>query len=166
DPGMIHEALSRRIQHLVNENLPFPDLIVIDGGPTQLSRAIEAAENFNLDLKIISIAKKFEEIYTHPKKAPLRLKENSNALKLIQQIRDESHRFAITYHRKLRDTDLTSSKLDNIPDLSHKNKMALLQKFKSIENIATAEISELMTIDGIGERKAKKIKDFFQNNNS
>ncbi|HOK02570.1 MAG TPA: excinuclease ABC subunit UvrC [Spirochaetota bacterium] len=166
DPGMIHEALSRRIQHLVNENLPFPDLIVIDGGPTQLSRAIEAAENFNLDLKIISIAKKFEEIYTHPQKAPLRLKENSNALKLIQQIRDESHRFAITYHRKLRDTDLTSSKLDNIPDLSHKNKMALLQKFKSIENIATAEISELMTIDGLGERKAKKIKDFFQNNNS
>jgi excinuclease ABC subunit C len=102
DPAMIHEAVARRIQHLANEGLPMPDLMVIDGGPTQLTRAMEAAANFEAGVKIVSLAKRFEEIYFSPKEEPLRLDKNSPALKLLQALRDEAHRFAITYHRNIR----------------------------------------------------------------
>jgi len=164
DPGMIHEAVSRRLQHLVNEGLELPDLIVIDGGPTQLTRAIEAAANFGLNLNIISVAKRFEEIYTSPVKEPLRLPENSPALKLIQRIRDEAHRFAITYHRTLRDKKLTSSVLDTIPDIGDKTKKILLKHFGSVEKISEASIEELISAENIGTKTAQKIYDFFRKN--
>lgn len=163
DPGMIHEAVSRRLQHLVNEGLELPDLIVIDGGPTQLTRAIEAASNFNLDLKIISVAKRFEEIYTSPGDEPLRFPVNSPALKLVQRIRDEAHRFAITYHKTLRDKKLTSSVLDTIPDIGDKTKKLLLRHFGSIEKISKASLEELVAAEHIGVKTAKKIFDFFRN---
>lgn len=163
DPGMIHEAVSRRLQHLVNENLELPDLIVIDGGPTQLTRAIEAASNFSLNLNIISVAKRFEEIYTEPDKEPVRLPENSPALKLIQRIRDEAHRFAVTYHRTLRDKKLTASILDTIPDIGDKTKKLLLKHFGSIEKIKEASVEELISAEGIGEKTAQKIYEFFRN---
>jgi len=162
DPGMIHEAVSRRLQHLVNEGLELPDLIVIDGGPTQLTRAIEAAANFDLNLNIISVAKKFEEIYTSPDQPPIRLPENSPALKLIQRIRDEAHRFAVTYHRTIRDKKLTSSILDTIPDIGDKTKKMLLKHFGSIEKISEAALEELISADGIGDTTARKIYDFFK----
>lgn len=164
DPGMIHEAVSRRLQHLVNERINLPDLIVIDGGPTQLTRAIEAAANFNLNLNIISIAKKFEEIYTAPDRSPIRLHENSPALKLIQRIRDEAHRFAVTYHRALRDKKLTSSVLDEIPDIGSKTKKLLLRHFGSVEKIVESTLEELISADGIGEKTAQKIYNFFRDN--
>lgn len=164
DPGMIHEAVSRRLQHLVNENLELPDLIVIDGGPTQLTRAIEAAANFNLNLNIISVAKRFEEIYTSPDTEPIRLHENSPALKLIQRIRDEAHRFAVTYHRNLRDKKLTSSILDKIPDIGDRTKKILLKHFGSIEKVSEASINDLTAAESVGEKTAKKIYEFFRNN--
>lgn len=166
DPGMIHEAVSRRIQHLLNENLELPDLIVIDGGPTQLSRAMEAASNFDVDVKIVSLAKRFEEIYTSPADVPVRLPEGSPPLKLMQNIRDEAHRFAITYHRKLRDKKFTASALDNIPDVGEKTRKALLKHFKSVDNIANAEIDELMQAEGIGEKTAEKIYSYFNPDNA
>jgi len=162
DPGMIHEAVSRRLQHLVNENLELPDLIIIDGGPTQLTRAIEAAANFGLNLNIISVAKRFEEIYILPDQPPLRLPENSTALKLIQRIRDEAHRFAVTYHRTLRDKKLTASVLDNIPDIGDKTKKLLLKYFGSVEKISEATLDDLVSAEGIGEKTARKIYDFFR----
>ncbi len=161
DPGMIHEAVSRRMQHIVNENLELPDLIVIDGGPTQLTRAMEAAANFGVEVKIVSLAKRFEEIYISPAEPPVRLPEGSPPLKLMQNIRDEAHRFAITYHRKLRDRKLTGSELDNIPDIGEKTRKALLKHFKSVDNIASAEIEELMEAGGIGEKTAGKIYSYF-----
>ncbi|HPS87129.1 MAG TPA: excinuclease ABC subunit UvrC [Spirochaetota bacterium] len=165
DPGMIHEAVSRRLQHLVNENIELPDLIVIDGGPTQLTRAVEAAANFGLNINIISVAKRFEEIYTAPDKDPIRLPENSPALKLIQRIRDEAHRFAVTYHRNLRDKKLTSSILDTIPDIGDKTKKLLLNHFGSVEKISEASPEELISAEGIGEKTAQKIFEFFRNKN-
>ena len=163
DPGMIHEAVSRRLQYLVNEGLELPDLIVIDGGPTQLTRAIEAAINFNLNLNLVSIAKKFEEIYTSPDREPIKLPENSPALKLIQRIRDESHRFAVNYHRNLRDKKLTASILDSIPDIGDKTKKLLLKHFGSVEKISGASLDELVSVKDIGEKTAKKIHDYFSN---
>ena len=157
DPGMIHEAVSRRLQFLVNEELELPDLVIIDGGPTQLARAIEAAANFIPDLKIISLAKKFEEIYTAPDREPLRLPESSTALKLLQNIRDEAHRFAVTYHRKLRDKRTVLSELDSIPDTGEKTKLLLLKHFKSVDAVKSATAEELAGVPGIGKARAGRI---------
>ena len=161
DPGMIHEAVSRRMQFLANEGLEMPDLVIIDGGPTQLARAIEAAANFVPDLKIVSLAKKFEEIYTAPDREPLRLPENSPALKLLQNIRDEAHRFAVTYHRKLRDKRTVSSELDSIPDTGEKTRQMLLKHFKSVDAVKSAKEEELAGVPGIGKSRAKKIYGYF-----
>ncbi len=164
DPGMIHEAVSRRIQYLVNEEQELPDLMVIDGGRTQLSRAIEAAANFNTGINIISIAEKLDEIYTSPDEKSLRFPEGSAHLRLIQNIRDEAHRFAVTYHRKLRDKKTTASELDLIPDIGTKHKSSLLKHFKSLEKIKNATVTELMEAEGIGEKTALKIYSYFQKN--
>jgi len=165
DPAMIHEAVSRRLQYLVNEEIKLPDLIVVDGGRTQLAKAIEAAKNFNIDVKIISLAKKFEEIYIVPDTEPIRLKRDSLPLKLLQRIRDEAHRFAVTYHRNIRDKKLTSSVFDTIPDVGEKTKKLLLKHFGSIEKITKASIEELKKINGIGDQTAAKIYNFFKNEN-
>lgn len=163
DPGMIHEAVSRRIQYLVNEEQELPDLIVIDGGRTQLSRAIEAAANFNTGISIISIAEKLDEIYISPDKKPIRFPEASSHLRLIQNIRDEAHRFAITYHRALRDKKTTASELDLIPDIGTKHKSALLKHFKSVEKIKNASREDLLKARGIGSKTADKIYLYFNN---
>ncbi len=160
DPGMIHEVISRRIQYLVNEERPLPDLMIIDGGPTQLSRAREAAENFSAGIRIISLAKRFEEIYTVPGREPLMLPRSSSALKILQNIRDEAHRFAITYHRKLRDRKTTRSELDDI-GIDAGIKKLLLERFKSIDDIRRATVEELKQIPGIGSQTANKIHGFF-----
>ncbi|MBP7736727.1 MAG: excinuclease ABC subunit UvrC [Spirochaetes bacterium] len=160
DPGMIHEVVARRIQYLVNEELSLPDLMIIDGGPTQLTRAREAAANFSAAIRIISLAKRFEEIYTDPAAEPVRLPLTSPALKMLQNIRDEAHRFAITYHRKLRDRKTTRSMLDDA-DIGTKAKKLLLEHFKSMEDIRAATMDELKSVPGIGAKTAEKIHRFF-----
>jgi excinuclease ABC subunit C len=127
---------------------------------------MEAASNFDVDVKIVSLAKRFEEIYTSPADVPVRLPEGSPPLKLMQNIRDEAHRFAITYHRKLRDKKFTASALDNIPDVGEKTRKALLKHFKSVDNIVNAEIDELMQAEGIGEKTAEKIYSYFNPDNA
>ncbi len=161
DPGMIHEAVGRRVQFLVNEGLELPDLMIIDGGPTQLTRALEAARNFTPSLKIVSIAKRFEELYTDPGQEPLRLPPASPGLKLIQNIRDEAHRFAVSYHRALRDKKTSRSVLDEIP-LSEKTKRLLLERFKSISAISAASKEDIESVPGIGSKTAMKISGFFK----
>jgi len=163
DPGMIHEVISRRMQYLTNEGFEMPDLFVIDGGITQLSRAIEAAENFNPDARIISIAKRFEEIYYSPREKPILLPANSNALRILQRIRDEAHRFAISYHRKIRDKKLTESILDEI-HIGKNLKIRLLEHFKSIDRISNASIEEIKAVNGLGPMSAAKIYNFFHRN--
>lgn len=166
DPGMMHEAVSRRIQFLINEDLEMPDLIILDGGPTQLTRGIEAAANFNIGTVIISVAKKLEEIYTSPSEKPLRFHEGSPELRLIQNIRDEAHRFAVTYHRKLRDKKLTSSELDSIPQIGPGVKSALLKHFQSFDRIKSASPEVLMEVEGIGRKTAEKISSYFRDKES
>ncbi len=161
DPGMMHEALSRRMQNMVNEGLTPPDLILIDGGPTQLTRAIEAVRNFNSEIKVVSIAKRLEEIYLAPHEPPIRFPQTSPALKILQNLRDEAHRFGITYHRKLRDRRTTKSILDDINDIGPQTKKLLLSHFGSPENIAEANMEELQSVPGIGGKTAEKIAKFF-----
>ncbi|MCU0822106.1 MAG: excinuclease ABC subunit UvrC [Spirochaetes bacterium] len=162
DPGMIHEAVGRRIQYLVNEELELPDLVVIDGGRPQLNRALEIKSAFGLDITIISLAKRFEEIYTGSPEGPIRLSKTSEALKIIQNIRDEAHRFAISYHKKLREREGRKSVIDSIPDIGAKKKNLLLKHFKSVHKIENAGIDEIAGIRGIGRKTAEDIYSFFR----
>lgn len=102
DYRMLREAIQRRYQRLVRENLPLPDLIVIDGGRGQLSEAKKELDSLKINIPLISIAKEKEEIYTLNRKNPIRLKPDSPALQVIQRVRDEAHRFAVSYHHVLR----------------------------------------------------------------
>lgn len=164
DPGMIHEACARFLQNVINGEEKAPDLIVIDGGPTQLTRAIEVRDAFELSIPVISIAKKFEEIFTSPKSEPIRLSKDSPALKIIQNIRDETHDFGITYHRKLRSKNTLTSELEKIRGIGPAKRNILLEHYKNIENIRKSNMEELSTLKGISENDAEKILSYFENN--
>ena len=166
DPGMIHEAVGRRIQYLLNEELELPDLLVIDGGKPQLNRALEIKAAFEIDITIISIAKRFEDLYTEYSDSPIRLEKTSSALKIIQNIRDEAHRFALEYHKKLRSRESDKSIIDQIPNIGRHKKNLLIKHFKSIDKIKNAGIQELESVAGIGKKTAAYIYTFFRNNRS
>lgn len=162
DPGMIHEAVARYLQNLSNELLAAPDLIVIDGGITQLTKALEAASALDFNIPIISIAKKFEEIYYDIKDKPLRLSKDSPGLKIIQNLRDETHRFGITYHRKLRHKDNFESVLEKIPSIGATKRNILLTNFKSIDEIKNASEEELNSIKGLNKKNIQNIISYFK----
>ncbi len=161
DPGMIHEVVGRRLQYCINEPVPLPRLLVIDGGRTQLARAREAMEALDVDIPVIGLAKKLEEIYIHPSQPPLRLDRNSNALKLLQRIRDEAHRFAVTYHTKIRDKNATRSILDEIPGIGQSTRTRLLARIDDPSSLKDMNIEEITGIPGIGRKTAEKIFNHF-----
>ena len=163
DPGMIHEVISRRLTRIQNENLPVPDLFVIDGGYTQLSRAVEAALNLGFEnLAMIGLAKKREEIYFPSEKYPYKFDIDSPAIRLIRQIRDEAHRFGIEFHRKKRNQATLKSILDSISDIGSIRKRKIINHFINKKKLKEITKEELLQIDGIGETLAEKIISFFQ----
>ncbi|HNR87594.1 MAG TPA: excinuclease ABC subunit UvrC [Spirochaetota bacterium] len=157
DPGMIHEAVARRLQYLMNESIPPPDVLVVDGGATQVARAREAADALGCAVTIIGLAKRHEEIHFPDDRRPLRLPPRSHARKLLQAIRDEAHRFAHDYHTKLRGKAMTASSLDEIPGIASGTKRLLLSHFADVEAIRRASIDELCAVPGIGKKIAEKI---------
>ncbi|HOD54523.1 MAG TPA: helix-hairpin-helix domain-containing protein, partial [Candidatus Cloacimonadota bacterium] len=139
-----------------------PDLIVIDGGKGQLSSALRILqENQAQDIEIISLAKRVEEVFLPNQSESIFLPRNSSALRLLINIRDEAHRFAITFHRKRRSTRTLSSQLDEIKGIGTEKKLALLKHFGSVDAISKAEVSQLCQVKGIGESFAKIVWDFF-----
>ena len=152
------EVVQRR--YSTYENLP--DLTIIDGGKGQLSSALEVIRGLGLEMPVIGLAKQFEEIYLENKSEPIRLSKSSPALFLIQRIRDEAHRFAITYHRKLRAKRNLVSVLDNIPNIGEKRRKALWQKFGSIKAIREASLDEISAVPGMDKRAAQSIKKYFE----
>lgn len=139
-----------------------PDLIIIDGGKGQLSSALEIirkAGHFNVP--VVGLAKQFEYIFTEFSSEPVILPRQSDALYLVQSIRDEAHRFAITYHRKLRTKRNKISLLDNISGIGAKRRKALFDYFENINNIKSATVEDLMKVSGISESIAKNIYNFF-----
>lgn len=165
----LKEALSRRLQRFVDQNgesfSKRPNLLVIDGGKGQLSSCYEILKEFGLEnkIEIISLAKKLEEVFTTKSSAPVILKYGSAELKLLQRIRDESHRFAITFHRQLRTKSQTASELEKVDGLGKVKINALLSAFGTTENIKNASVEELCLVKGIHESLAHKIKSSLSN---
>jgi excinuclease ABC subunit C len=154
------EMMERRLERLKTdpEKFPKPDLIIIDGGKGQLSSVKEIFDKFGVDdIDLISLAEREEEIFLVGKSAPVVLEKRDYCLRMLIRIRDEAHRFAITYHRSLRGKRALSSVLDGIKGLGKVRKKALLEKFKDLSGIIKATEEQLQTVDGIGEVQAKLI---------
>lgn len=159
----MREVLARRINELkIGKDVSFsqkPNLLIVDGGKGQLSSAQEILADSGIEL--ISLAKREEEVFCPDDSYPKILPRDSLALKLLQRIRDEAHRFAITYHRKLRAERMTRSNLKNIPGVGDKYARALLEYFKKPENIAAAPVEEIEKVPGFGAERAKNVYDYF-----
>jgi len=158
DYAMLQEVAERRYKRLLSEGKRLPDLILVDGGRGQLSAVGKILNNLNLELPIISIAKKEEEIFKPENSRPIILPSKSEALFLLQRVRDEAHRFAVTYHRRIRSKELRNSELDLIPGIGTKRKRLLLEHFRSIEEIKNASKGDISKIPGFGDKIAEKIK--------
>jgi len=143
----------------------FPDLLLIDGGKGQLNAALKVLDELGLSyIPTIGLAKKFEEIYVKYQEEPIILPKNSNALQLLQRIRDEAHRFAITYHRSLRDKNRLHSALEDVPLIGPKRRAALFKHFGSIEAIKKASLDELLQVEGMNRQAAENIQQYFGKN--
>jgi excinuclease ABC subunit C len=164
DFAMMEEVVGRRYSRLKDEKMPFPDLILIDGGPGQLSAAKTSLDELGIDIPVIGLAKRFEHIIT-TEKGPgevIILPHSSQALKLLMHVRDEAHRFAVSSHRRRRSARLTHSILDGISGIGEAKKRALISHFSSVEKIGQATMEELCKIEGINKKLAQRILEKFQ----
>lgn len=170
DYGMMRELIYRRFKNIVNKNNidnrrsaeDVPNLILIDGGKGQLNTVCNILDSLNLGhIPIIGLAKEFEEVFVRDNSNPIIIPQNNPSLHLLQQVRDEAHRFAITYHRNLRSKDFKSSDLDNILGIGPKRKIDLLKHFEDIEKIKIASIEELTKVSSINEKIANNIFEYF-----
>ncbi|MDO5850123.1 MAG: excinuclease ABC subunit UvrC [Methanobacteriaceae archaeon] len=178
DFAMMKELLERRFKPLAEyyaipeeERTPLalgkePNLILIDGGKGQLKMAVEVLKEYNLThIPVIGLAKEFEEIYLPNSSFPIRIPHNNEALHLLQQVRDESHRFAITFHRQLRSKKIEESPLDKIPGIGKKRKIALLKHFGDLDSIKKASVNEIIEVEGMNEKVANNVYNYFNNPN-
>jgi len=162
DFASMEEVIFRRYKRLTDEGKPLPQLIIVDGGKGQLSAALKSLDLLGLTGKmtVIGIAKKLEEIYYPNDSFPMYLDKKSETLRIIQQMRDEAHRFGITHHRKRREKTAMSPQLTEIPGVGTTYNMKLLRKFKSVKNIRLASLQELQEV--LGKSKGQLVYDFFQ----
>ena len=158
DFASMREVLTRRYTRLMQEGEELPQLIVVDGGKGQLSAAVEALEAMGLRgvISVVGIAKRLEEIYFPGDSVPLYISKTSESLRVIQHLRDEAHRFGITFHRDLRSKSQIKSELDSIKGIGPTTASTLLRHFKSVARIKAASLQEITTI--IGPAKAKLVK--------
>lgn len=165
DFASMQEVIFRRYKRLLSEKKDLPQLIVIDGGKGQLSAAVESLDKLELKGKItiIGIAKKLEEIYFPGDSIPLYIDKKSETLKILQQLRDEAHRFGITHHRKKFEKGTIKTTLTEIEGIGFKTAQKLLWKFKSVKRISLANQEELSSV--IGTAKAKVIYRYFHSDN-
>lgn len=161
DFASMEEVVYRRYKRLVEEKQPLPQLIVIDGGKGQLSSSLKSLDALNLrgKIAIIGIAKRLEEIYYPGDSIPLYLDKKSETLKIIQHLRNEAHRFGITFHRNKRSNSALNSELETIAGIGEKTIVELLKKFKSVKRISEASLEDISAV--VGNSRAKKIYDNF-----
>ena len=166
DYAMMKEVLQRRFKRADNGDsaksdswAALPDLVLLDGGKGQLNTAIAVLEEINVTLPLASLAKENEEIFLPHRKEPITLPRSSPGLQLLQRLRDEAHRFAISYFSKLHRKKTFTSVLDSIPGVGPKRKSALIRRFGSVQGVREATIGELAAAAGINIEQAKKIKE-------
>ncbi|MFO7870712.1 MAG: excinuclease ABC subunit UvrC [Kiritimatiellia bacterium] len=158
DPGMMRELIRRRFERLKREGGKYPDLVLVDGGVTQLGAAVDELGKLGLGhISIAGLAKKLEEVRVPGRRKPLHFRKDSRALKLLQHLRDEAHRFALTYHRRLRAMRLKESVLDETPGIGPGRKRDLLRRFGSIRRLVNASIEEIGATPGIGPETARTV---------
>ncbi len=159
DPGSIRETIARRLQYLLNEGRSLPDVILIDGGSTQLNAACQAMEALNVkNISIAALAKKREELYFPHENRPRKHNPNSAGMRLLREMRNEAHRFALNYHRSRRQKAVLQHLLDQVESIGPLRKRALLKHFsKQEKRIAKITVDELAKVPGIGRVTAKKI---------
>ena len=165
DFASMTEVVYRRYKRLLEENQPLPQLIIIDGGKGQLSAALKSLDELGLrgKIAIIGIAKRLEELFYPNDPIPLYLDKKSETLKIIQQLRNEAHRFGIEHHRNRRSKSALHSELESISGIGDKTRVQLLKAFKSAQRISFAKLDELEQI--VGTAKAHKIYNFYHNKN-
>ncbi|MFZ4679244.1 MAG: excinuclease ABC subunit UvrC [Flavobacterium sp.] len=162
DFASMEEVVYRRYKRLLDENQPLPQLIIIDGGKGQLSSALKSIDDLGLrgKIAIIGIAKRLEELFYPGDSVPLYLDKKSETLKIIQQLRNEAHRFGITHHRDKRSKSALNSTIELIPGIGEKTMLTLLKHFKSVKRLKLATEKEIS--DVVGVSKAIKISEFYQ----
>lgn len=161
DFASMEEVIYRRYKRVIDENIPLPQLIIIDGGKGQLSSAVTSLDKLGLQgkVKVIGIAKKLEEIYFPGDSVPLYIDKKSETLKLIQQLRDEAHRFGITHHRQRREKGTIKTELTEISGVGETTSAVLLRKFRSVKGIKEASLADVQKV--AGHAKGKIVFDYF-----
>lgn len=160
DFASMREVVQRRYTRLQQEGAPLPDLIMVDGGKGQLSSAVEVLSQLGIsNIPMIGLAKRLEEVFVPGSSEPLTLPRTSSGLRLLQQIRDEAHRFAITYHRTLRSRRILQTELDLVKGIGKKRAKELLEAFGSVQGVKFATEEQLAEI--VGQSVARKIKEHF-----
>jgi excinuclease ABC subunit C len=154
DCAMMEEVLVRRVRGLLEKNRPLPDLVLVDGGRGQLASAVKAYSQFDAEIPILGLAKRTDTLY-YDDGREITIPVTSPALKLLKRIRDESHRFAITFHRKLRGKKMVESELDEIRGLGPARKKALIQHFGSLDKVRLASVEEVAKVKGFGPALAE-----------
>jgi excinuclease ABC subunit C len=166
DFASMKEVLTRRYSRMMQEGEPLPQLIVVDGGKGQLSAAVEALDEMGLRgvISIVGIAKRLEEIYFPGDSVPLYIEKTSESLRVVQHLRDEAHRFGITFHRDLRSKSQISSRLDKIKGIGPQTVSILLKHFKSVKRVTEATESEVAAV--VGPAKARILVDALKTENN
>nr|WP_294934147.1 excinuclease ABC subunit UvrC [uncultured Flavobacterium sp.] len=165
DFASMEEVVYRRYKRLLEENQPLPQLIIIDGGKGQLSSALKSIDALGLrgKIAIIGIAKRLEELFYPGDSVPLYLDKKSETLKIIQQLRNEAHRFGITFHRDKRSKAAIQTSIETIPGIGEKTMITLIKHFKSVKRLSKATEKEISEVVGLS--KAKKIVEFYKESN-
>ena len=167
DYAMLQEVLQRRFRHSSKSDTSapdtwaiLPDLVLIDGGKGQLNAALSALDEIGSSVSVASLAKENEEIFIPRRKEPIILPRSSPGLQLLQRLRDEAHRFAISYYARVHQRQTFTSTLDGIPGIGPKRKRALLRQFGSVPKIKDASVDELVAATGMTQSQAKRIKEY------
>lgn len=161
DFDTMREVVGRRYRRVLNEGLALPDLIVIDGGKGQVSAAMEVLRELNLEhIPLIGLAKRLEEIVIPGERDTVLLPRTSSSLRLLQQLRDEAHRFAITFHRTLRSRRTLQTELTNIPGIGTKTAQKIFETFGSVRGVTAATLQELQQV--LGPKTGQALHDYFQ----
>ena len=164
DFGMMNEVVGRHYKRKLDENIEMPGLLMVDGGKGQLSSALKALKEIKIPaFPVIGLAKKREEIFLPGRSEPIVLEKNRAALKLLQAVRDEAHRFAVTYNREIRLKRINESILDDISGIGAERKKTILKEFSSITELRKSTPEKIVSkVDGIGIKLAREIVDYLQ----